>query len=73
MRAPCDFLAWLITAVAERSRSRRVALGQAVWRDWNSAQHRRSSSPTSSPPRFDATAERAWTVVGPFIDADGYQ
>jgi hypothetical protein len=63
----------LTSAIAETPSEAEIALASQVWREWD---------PPASDDQLiadvlaqfdDEAAERAWAIVGPFVDADGYQ
>ncbi len=63
----------LITAVAEDPAAAEAALSQEAWHDWDPPARQDEAIAAALTGLDDAAAEQAWTVVGPFLDADGYQ
>jgi hypothetical protein len=63
----------LIAAVAEDPAAAESALSQEAWHDWDPPARQDEAIAAALAGLDDAAVERAWTMVGPFLDADGYQ
>ena len=63
----------LIAAIPENPGAVEAILASQAWRDWNPPARADEVIAAALAQFDDDAAERAWSVVGPFVDADGYQ
>jgi hypothetical protein len=70
--APASWLE-LITAIADNAGAAEATLANETWRDWDPPACDDGAIAAVLARLDDDAAERAWSVVGPFVDADGYQ
>jgi hypothetical protein len=63
----------LIAAAVECPSIAESALSREAWREWTPPAHEDEALAAALGDLDDVAAEHAWTVVGPFIDVDGYQ
>ena len=63
----------LIAAIAENPGAVEAILASQAWREWDPPAHDDKVIADLLAQFDDDAAERAWSVVGPFVDADGYQ
>jgi hypothetical protein len=63
----------LTTAIADSPGAVEAILASQAWRDWDPPAREDTAIAGVLAQFDDDAAERAWSVVGPFVDADGYQ
>jgi hypothetical protein len=63
----------LTTAIADNPGAVEAILANQTWRDWVPPAAEDKAIAGVLAQFDDDAAERAWSVVGPFVDADGYQ
>ena len=63
----------LTSAIAATPSEAEFALASQVWREWDPPAQDDQLIADLLAQFDDDAAERAWTIVGPFVDADGYQ
>jgi hypothetical protein len=63
----------LTTAIADTPGAVEAILASQAWRDWDPPAREDKAIAGVLAQFDDDAAERAWSVVGPFVDADGYQ
>ena len=63
----------LTSAIAATPSEAEIALASQVWREWNPPARDDQLIADLLAQFDDDAAERAWAIVGPFVDADGYQ
>ena len=63
----------LTSAIAATPSAAETALASQVWREWDPPAHDDQLIADLLAQFDDDAAERAWSIVGPFVDADGYQ
>ena len=63
----------LASAIAATPSEAEIALASQVWREWDPPAHDDQLIADLLAQFDDDAAERAWAIVGPFVDADGYQ
>lgn len=69
---PSSWLA-LITAITKDPAAAAAVLRDDTWRDWDPPALQDTAIAAALAGLDDAAAEQAWSLVGPFLDADGYQ
>jgi hypothetical protein len=63
----------LTAAIAATPSEAEIALASQIWREWDPPAHDDQLIADLLAQFDDDAAERAWAIVGPFVDADGYR